>query len=175
MSSSESAEPAGWLRLGDLAIGDSGVCVTSLIKDKIREYMLNEEQQQHHQHHHQQRQQQHTVCTTTGSTAAAAVTTVTTANAGRIHATAGDGAAADDVGGTCVRRIGNSLDLLLRESRNAGRAVAAGKHRSSSAPAVAAADDCTVSTTIGEGADSIRPTADGPELPPPPPTYAFKR
>lgn len=188
-SSSESAEPAGWLRLGDLAIGDSGVCVTSLIKDKIREYMLNEEQQQ----------QQHTTCTgaSTAAAAATAVTAVTiTKTAGQKHAAAatasraiGDGAG-DDVGGdgdgvatgggsgTCVRRIGNSLDLLLCQSRNAGHAVAAAaaKHRSPSAPAAVVADDCAVSTTIGADADSSRPTADGHDLlPPPPPTFTSKR
>lgn len=153
MSSSESAEPPGWLRLGDLAIGDGGVCVTSLIKDKIREYMLNEEQQQ--------------TAEPTSSSAAVKTTPKT------------------EGGGTCVRRIGNSLDLLLRESRNAGHAVAAATVKnkspvSSSVPAThatvvvcsAAVNDRTVSTTITAPADYSRPTADGPWPPPPPPTYA---
>lgn len=138
--SSESAEPPGWLRLGDLAIGDGGVCVTSLIKDKIREYMLNEEHQQ--------------------TPSSSAKTTA---------------AAASKSGGTCVRRIGNSLDLLLRESRNAGHAVAAttAKNKPSAAAAATVVADvrCAVSTTISAPADSSRPTVDGPP-PPLPPTFA---
>ncbi|XP_060879674.1 rac guanine nucleotide exchange factor JJ-like isoform X2 [Metopolophium dirhodum] len=164
MSSSESAEPAGWLRLGDLAIGDGGVCVTSLIKDKIREYMLNEEQQQ---------------TTATSTTAAAVVATV---------ANTAQATNSGDV--TCVRRIGNSLDLLLRESRNAGHAVAAAtaknKTSSSSPPsfATAAVDvasaGCAVITApvdhvastavITAPADSSRPTVNRP-LPPLPPLF----
>lgn len=164
MSSSESAaEPAGWLRLGDLAIGDGGVCVTSLIKDKIREYMLNEEQQQ----------------TAATSTTAAVAPVANAAQASK----------SSDV--TCVRRIGNSLDLLLRESRNAGHAVAAAttKNKSSSSPpsiatAAAAVDvasaacavitapaDHTATTAVVTApADSSRPTIDRP-LPPLPPLF----
>lgn len=162
MSSSESAEPAGWLRLGDLAIGDGGVCVTSLIKDKIREYMLNEEQQQ----------------TTATSTTAAVAPVANTAQASK----------SSDV--TCVRRIGNSLDLLLRESRNAGHAVAAAttKNKSSSSPSnataaaavdlasaacaviTAPADHIATTAVITAPADSSRPTIDRP-LPPLPPLF----
>ncbi|XP_022169406.1 uncharacterized protein LOC111033117 isoform X3 [Myzus persicae] len=165
MSSSESAEPAGWLRLGDLAIGgDGGVCVTSLIKDKIREYMLNEEQQQ-------------TTATSTTTPVATVANTMQASNSGDV---------------TCVRRIGNSLDLLLRESRNAGHAVAAAtaKNKSSSSPpsfataATAAVDmasaACAVITApvdhiastavITAPADSSRPTVDRP-LPPLPPLF----
>lgn len=153
MSSSESTtEQPGWLRLGDLAIGDGGVCVTSLIKDKIREYMLNEEQQQ-----------------------TPATTAASSKNGGG--------------GGTCVRRIGNSLDLLLRDSRNAGHAVAAATVKNRSLPSTAAAaasgptvasdgivadsadDRGGVSTTISAPADSSRPTVDRPPLPPLPPRF----
>ncbi|XP_050056632.1 probable serine/threonine-protein kinase kinX isoform X3 [Aphis gossypii] len=164
MSSSESAaEPAGWLRLGDLAIGDGGVCVTSLIKDKIREYMLNEEQQQ----------------TAATSTTAAVAPVANAAQASK----------SSDV--TCVRRIGNSLDLLLRESRNAGHAVAAAttKNKSSSSPPsiataaaavdvasaacaviTAPADHTATTAVITAPADSSRPTIDRP-LPPLPPLF----
>lgn len=147
--SSESAEQPGWLILGDLAIGDGGVCVTSLIKDKIREYMLNEEHQQ-----------------------TPLAKPKTTSNSG------GGGV---DGSGTCVRRIGNSLDLLLRESRNAGHAVAAAtaKNKSSTSAAIpatatttaASVDDHTVSTTISAPADSSRPTVTDKPLPPLPPTF----
>lgn len=167
MSTSESAEPSGWLRLGDL---NGGVCVTSLIKDKIREYMLNEEQ-------HQQ-----TTATSTTTTTAVATPSPTSKNG--------------DV--TCVRRIGNSLDLLLRESRNASHAVAAAKNKpsslsssSSSSPsppsfAVAATtvtdmafaaaytvipiDHIEPTAVITAPADSSRPTIDRP-LPPLPPLF----
>lgn len=149
--SSESAEPPGWLRLGDLAIGDGGVCVTSLIKNKIREYMLNEEQQQ---------------------------TPLTTLATSKTTSNCGGGSV--NGGGTCVRRIGNSLDLLLRESRNASHAVAAAttKTKFSTLTAIpttatttaASADDYTVSTTISAPADSSRPASDKP-LTPLPPTF----
>jgi len=162
MSSSGSAEPAGWMRLGDLAIGDGGVCVTSLIKDKIREYMLNEEQQQ-------------TTATSTTAAVATVANTVPTSNSSDV---------------TCVRRIGNSLDLLLRESRNAGHAVAAAtaKNKSSillpsfATTAVAMAPIpyaiitvpvdhiATTTTVITAPADSSRPTVDRP-LPPLPPLF----
>lgn len=162
--SSESAEPSGWLRLGDLAIGDGGVCVTSLIKDKIREYMLNEEQQ-------------HTSCAPAAvAKTPASATAATTSAATNAAAAAAATTSKDD--STCVRRIGNSLDLLLRESRNAGHAVAATAARnrtSASAPAAPTAVDCgaddhaaasAVSTTITAPADSSRPTADETPLPP---------
>lgn len=150
--SSESAEPPGWLRLGDLAIGDGGVCVTSLIKDKIREYMLNEDQQQ-----------------TTAAPPASEICKTASKN--------GSG------GGTCVRRIGNSLDLLLRESRNAGHAVAAAAVKNKLSPLqsatdpaaaviTAVSDDHTVSTTISAPADSSRPAhADVQQPIPLPPTF----
>lgn len=146
--SSESAEPS-WLRLGDLAIGDGGVCVTSLIKDKIREYMLNEGQQQ-----------------TTTTATAIALTTATAVSAGAATKTS---TTTSGGGGTCVRRIGNSLDLLLRESRNAGHAVAAARTKTPTASVTAvsttaalADDRCTVSTTVCAPADSSRPTVDPP-------------
>lgn len=148
--SSESAEPPGWLRLGDLAIGDGGVCVTSLIKDKIREYMLNEDQQQ-----------------TTPAPSATETCKTTSKNGG---------------GETCVRRIGNSLDLLLRESRNAGHAVAATATKMKLSPLHATdsaatnvnsvPDDHTVSTTISAPADSSRPShVDEQQSTPLPPTF----
>ncbi|XP_050428619.1 MATH and LRR domain-containing protein PFE0570w-like isoform X2 [Adelges cooleyi] len=112
----------GWLRLGDLAIGNGGVCVTSLIKDKIREYMLNEEQQT--------------------STVAATPTTATLTTMKKSN------------GDTCVRRIGNSLDLLMSESRNASHAVAVIKNKIGASSQAKTTEEHIVSTTMKLDADS---------------------
>ncbi|XP_050536697.1 putative leucine-rich repeat-containing protein DDB_G0290503 isoform X2 [Daktulosphaira vitifoliae] len=117
---SESAEP-GWLRLSELAIGDGGVCVTSLIKDKIREYMLNEKQQ------------------------TTAEVTATTNTSSTIKSSNGE---------TCVRRIGNSLDLLLRESRNAGHAVPVTKSKIIHSVQPQTIEENVVSTTMNTATDN---------------------